>query len=390
MQRLSALTNVVPVIAKSDTLSAQEAIALKTNILARLQTVPAKPFMFGKALEDALLAVQSLSIVHPQVQTSEPGQYPFTTPTYPYAISSTPGPDHETMDASLLMSPEYVQPLLPSELATLVEQVFEPDSIAWLRHSAAKKFLAWRKRTNLPGDSLILQNLQQPRSPMTASVGLNRAAMNRKPAHQIHPSKLTTSPASANSSIFSGASPSGVLVPQSASPFYLPNLHSPFHTSSPSLDFESPSGLFLTRTNQPEPDIRIAKWATDLQRSLRNERTRLEELQRADRAKWLLEQVAQEVSRGSIVASPQSPRADWAVVRCKDGKGEGRYGKHEDLDSKDPLGICRITDEVRKKGFVVVTVLGGVSVLGAVFVAVGRAWGIEAGGWWCWVRGGDR
>jgi hypothetical protein len=185
MQRLSALTNVVPIIAKSDTLSAQEAVALKTSILARLQTTPAKPFLFGKALEDALLAVQSLSIVHPQVLAAEPEQYPFTTPTYPYAISSTPGPDNETMDASLLMSPDYVQPLLPSELTALVNQVFEPDSIAWLRHSAAKKFLAWRRRTKLPGDSYILQSLQQPRSPRTASVGLNGAAMNSKPAMRL-------------------------------------------------------------------------------------------------------------------------------------------------------------------------------------------------------------
>jgi hypothetical protein len=180
MQRLCALTNVVPVIAKSDTLSAQEAIALKTNILARLHTAPAKPFMFGKALDDALLAVQSLSIIHPEVQTSGLGQYPFTSPTYPYAISSIPGSDHETMDASLLMSPDYVQPLLPSELSALVEQVFDPDSIAWLRHSAAKKFLEWRRRTKLPGDSFILQSLQQPQSPTAASVGLHRAAMNCK------------------------------------------------------------------------------------------------------------------------------------------------------------------------------------------------------------------
>jgi septin family protein len=110
MQRLSCLTNIIPVIAKSDTLSAQEAIALKTTILTRLQTTSIQPFLFGKPLDDALLAVQSLSIIHPQLTTGEPEQYPFTTPTYPYAISSTPGPDNETMDASLLMSPDYVQP----------------------------------------------------------------------------------------------------------------------------------------------------------------------------------------------------------------------------------------------------------------------------------------
>src|SRR3569833_3364955 len=58
----------------------------------------------------------------------------------PYAISSAPGSDHETMDASLLMSSDYVQPLIPSELTVLVDQVFSEDGTSWLRHSAGRKF----------------------------------------------------------------------------------------------------------------------------------------------------------------------------------------------------------------------------------------------------------
>jgi hypothetical protein len=144
-------------------------------------------------------------------------------------------------------------------------------------------------------------------------------------------------------------------------------------------------------------EIRIAKWATDLQRSLRNERDRFEELQHNDRAKWLLERVSEEVSRGSIVASPGgSPRADWAVVRHGDEKqlatGSSRYNKTGGLDSRDPLGLCNLSDQVRRRGFVLVKVLGGVSVLGAIMVAVIRACGIEAGlpqnGWWSWLTGG--
>src|SRR4051812_38539271 len=107
MQRLSTLTNVMPVIGKSDTLSAQDVVALKISTLARLQTTPFKPFFFGKALDDALLAAQSLSLINtipPSSATSErpfeKSQYPFTTPTYPYAISSTPATDNDTMDAS--------------------------------------------------------------------------------------------------------------------------------------------------------------------------------------------------------------------------------------------------------------------------------------------------
>jgi hypothetical protein len=390
VNRLSTLTNVVPIIAKSDTLSAQEAIALKTSILARLQTAPTKPFLFGKALEDALLAVQSLPIIHPQLQGTEPQQYPFTSPTYPYAVSSSLGPDNETMDASLLMSPDYVQPLLPSELDALINQVFDPDSIAWLRHSAAKKFLAWRRRTRLTDDSLILQGLRQPQTPTTASVGLNGAAMNT----------------SANSSLFSAASPSGVLVPRSGSPFYASNLQSPFPPSSSSLansDLDNPSNFTLARyksfgqADEPLSEIRVAKWATDLQRSLRNERDRFEELQRADRAKWLLKRVGEEVSRGAIVASPGgSPRAEWAVVRnCDDEKNTAagqRYDKTDGVDSRDPLGLCNLSDQVRRNGFVLVKVLGGVSVLGAIMVAVIRACGAEVGvpqnGWWKWLMGG--
>ena len=189
MQRLSAITNVIPVIAQSDTLSAAELLTIKTSILARLQTTSVRPFLFGTALDDALLSIQGLlmdqssSTPSKHGEAIEPKQFPFTVPTYPYAVSSTLGPDTDTMDASLLMSPEYIQPLLPSELATLVLQVFDPDSIAWLRHCAAKKFMAWRRRTKLPGDSFVLNGLQQPLnrgSVSSSSSGLNGRILNGK------------------------------------------------------------------------------------------------------------------------------------------------------------------------------------------------------------------
>lgn len=187
MQRLSNLTNVIPIIAKSDTLSRAELIAIKTSILARLQLTPIRPFLFGTAIDDALLAVQGLPENEPSpasndAAATEPKQFPFTVPTYPYAVSSILGPDTETMDASLLMSPDYVQPILPSELNALIDQVFEPDSISWLRYAAAKKFLAWRRRTKLPEESFILPDIQKQSmkrgSVSSASVGLTGAALN--------------------------------------------------------------------------------------------------------------------------------------------------------------------------------------------------------------------
>jgi hypothetical protein len=202
MQRLSAFTNVVPVIAKSETLTAQKLISLKASILARLQTTAVKPFLFGKPLDDALLAVQGLDIVYPlatpitALRVDEPdksNQFPFPTPTHPYAVSSVHGSDAEIMDASLLMSPDYVQPLMPSELSNLIEQVFDPESISWLRHTGAKKFLAWRRTTKLPGDSFVMHGLQQPRSPITTSVGLAGTMLNRKSSLSVlHPSYSLT------------------------------------------------------------------------------------------------------------------------------------------------------------------------------------------------------
>lgn len=395
MQRLSFLTNVIPVVAKSDTISVQKLVALKTSILARLQLTSVNPFLFGKPIDDALLAVQSLPVLaSSQINSespSESSQYPFSTPTHPFAISSTIGSDNDIMDASLLMSPDYVQPLLPSELSTLVTQVFDPDSISWLRHSAAKRFLAWRK-TLLSRDHTRQHTLPHPQSPTTASVGLKRIATG----------------ATTNSSVFSVTSPSGVIVPHPGTPFYASNLQSPFLTSSPSLSNseapDSPGSFSLahytnaSRGELPLSEIRVAKWATDLHRSLRHERERFERVQREDRAKWLLERVGEEVSRGTIVAAAGGPpRADWAVVRHGDDKRVGESGKRfrgaARLDSRDPLGLCGLGDEVVRRGTVLVKVLGGVSVVGAVVVTLARSMGVQgfAGqlGWWGWVWGSE-
>jgi hypothetical protein len=142
--------------------------------------------------------------------------------------------------------------------------------------------------------------------------------------------------------------------------------------------------------------VRLAKWASDLQRSLRNERERFEELQRGERAKWLIERVGEEVRDGSIVSSPPEGRANWAVVRHESEKRAGgartRYGRQGRVDTRDPLGLCDFTDEVRRRGVVVLKVLGGMGVLGAVAVAVVKVCGIDAGlpegGVWNWIVGG--
>ncbi|KAK1640262.1 heat shock protein [Colletotrichum phormii] len=59
-----------------------------------------------------------------------------------YAASSELGSDSEVMDASLLMSSEY-----------LMENIFSANGATWLRHAAAAKLLGWRTRH--PGPSNV-------------------------------------------------------------------------------------------------------------------------------------------------------------------------------------------------------------------------------------------
>jgi hypothetical protein len=399
MQRLSNLTNVIPVIAKADTLSSTEIAAVKTSILARLQTTSIKPFLFGKALDDALLAVQGLSVTSSSSNftTTEPEQYPFPNPTYPFAISSTPGLDTETMDASLLMSPDYVQPLIPSELSALVTQVFEPENIAWLRHSAGKKFLSWRHRTKWPGDTFSLADARMALRPVTrGSVSSSVSGTN------------TAQTDSGASSVFSATSPSGILVPHSTSPFYsapgsISASPSSLSNITESLNLETPEDFSLTRYNtyvqgeQRLAEVRLAKWATDLQRSLRNERERFAELQKSERAKWLLERVSEEIVEGNIglLGSPGASRADWAMVR-KNEKGGRMWGSRYEggrLDGRDPLGLLDFSDQVKRSTVVVVKVLGSVSLVGLVVGAVAKACGVVSvipqGGMWQWFTGAE-
>jgi hypothetical protein len=86
------------------------------------------------------------------------------------------------------------------------------------------------------------------------------------------------------------------------------------------------------------------------------------------------------------------PRAEWAVVRHGDEKQDsgGQRYRVTSLDSKDPLGLCDFSDEVKRRGVVLVQVLGGVSLLGAVGLAIVRVCGVEMpeGGVWGWLVGG--
>ncbi|KAL9606289.1 MAG: hypothetical protein Q9179_000564 [Wetmoreana sp. 5 TL-2023] len=113
LHRLSQRTNVVPLIAESDTLEVEDIRRLKSLISDELAQL--------NVISHSLLADNSA--------------------TPPFAVSSAPSNDQDNMDASLLMSSEYIQPLLPSELGTMIDQLFDNDNIAKLRYLSAKKLV---------------------------------------------------------------------------------------------------------------------------------------------------------------------------------------------------------------------------------------------------------
>ena len=282
IRQLGNFTNVVPVIAKSDQMASDEIADLKSTFRKQAQAAGVNLFLFG----------------NPSLAESDP----FDT-RVPFAISSAKSNDDEVMDASTLMSPEYVQPLVPSELKLLVEDLFDRDYLAWMRHSAAKK-LAQRQRAQLA---------VQPYVPYSPS------------------SSVTSAPLSAPSS--------SSLTPALAGP----------------LDYTLARIADHTQREERLAQVHLASWASDLQQSLQNERQRYEQMARGDRAVWLTERLSECVVDGSLVPSPGYHRS----------KGTNR-AFHIRLSPHDPLGVVWWTDDLKHRGWVIFQVVGGFGVVGGL------------------------
>ena len=121
IQRLCEYTNVIPLIAKADLLSPSEIASLKHSFSGNR-----RPFLFGDS--------------------------------FAFAVSSAKSNDDDNMDASVLMSPDYVQPLIRSELDLLVAKLFDRDNLAWMRHSTAKKLAQVQPELPLPRAVQLFNN----------------------------------------------------------------------------------------------------------------------------------------------------------------------------------------------------------------------------------------
>lgn len=304
LQQLSSLTNIVVLLAQADLMSAEQVAASKEQICSQLREANIRPFSFGL-------------VSSPDAATK--GEL--------FAVSSATGSDHDTMDASLLMSPDYVQPLIPTELSRLVECVFSQDGISWLRHSAARKYIQWRKGEN------AVRKATEPRPGPTRS----------------HAAPCpNSSRALASTSMLLSSPPLGA-----ATSYALARVTD------------------HTQREERLAQIRLANWAADLQRSLANERAQLEAVARSERALWLTEKLNEYLQDGMLVAVAQGPRTGHPGKR-KATVGAGRAAGKKCVPRQDPLGLLEVAAHVRRKGLFVLELLGSLGVLGGIALWVSK------------------
>ncbi|KAL4801560.1 hypothetical protein BDV18DRAFT_148860 [Aspergillus unguis] len=297
ISKLDAWTNVIPLISKSDLLTPDQILNLRCAFEEQSRAASLKPFYLTG---------------HVSAEIDEPL----------FAISSAKSNDDSIMDASTLMSPDYVQPLVSSDLASLVQNLFDRDTMAWIRHSAAKK-LAQRRKDMLPC--------------------------------RRHPPQDTTSTLS-SSSYGMGTSYAMARVSD------------------------------YSRHEERKARIELAKWATDLQQSLRNERERYAALSRNERAVWLTERLGECVVDGSLVPVTQSPgpygvlptdkQNGGVLVGTKNGQSVAYHIAN--ISPLDPLGVVRWSDGLKERGWAIVRVVGSFGVVGGLALWLAKTWGVSS------------
>ena len=335
IRQLSEICNVIPLIAKSDLLSHQEQEQLKESLDTSVSSLPRLPS----------------SLAFSETETAVPTHQQVHVAIAPYTVTSINGPDLDTMDASLLMSPEYIQPLLPSELSLLVNQLFEPDTVAYLRHTSARKLVAWH------ASHPKLSSAPRSLSPAPSQT------------HSYSPSmrnSILTSPLQTPLS----PTQSGLLIPPG---------------SDVSLNTSNSWALAKVADHSQREErlaqIRLSKWASELQLSLQRERERYERLARGERAVWLVDRMGEEVRDGKI-----APANNQTLVQ-KNGKGSMLYGDGEAVPSyrlHDPLGLLRWQDSMRTRGWIALQLVGSFGVMGGLAFWMAKQFGMfpSINEWW--------
>ncbi|KAJ5404105.1 hypothetical protein N7509_003976 [Penicillium cosmopolitanum] len=314
IRKLCELTNVIPVVAKADKYPPEQIEMTKVRFHQEAQSAGIKPFLFGAPPE-------GLEGLDPQP---------------PYTVSSEKTTDLEVMDASTLMSPDYVQPLVASELDILVHKLFDREHLAWMRHSAAKKLVQRGGEFSAAPPP--------PTAPLSPAFSADRSNWQALSADSL------------NSSFCSIRGPSP-----------------PSYAMARLSDY--------TRHEERMAQVHLAHWATDLQRSLQNERDRYASLARGDRAVWLTEKLSECVIDGSLVPISKTPGFCGLYTPSND-KHPGLHSMRSTADYQislshhDPLGIVGWIDDLGRRSWALVQIVGSVGVVGGLALWLARTWGL--------------
>ena len=327
MRKLASLTNLIPLIGRADGDQSGNLNACREKVRGVLSKIKADWY----SMVDISAEIGGL-----QSFDSPPSH----SRLEPFAVSSALTEDNETMDASLLMASDYLRPLASSDLSYFLDRFLSPGNIARMRHLSTKKFLLWRKqnlgtRIDLPKQTILhspqFSALDAPSSPAVTGTG----------------SLLDD--------------PSKVLVPYGSSTF--------FRSASPSAS--ELSGAVLSNSNhplippqndahQPFGQVRVAKWAHDLRRSLRNDWERYGHV--------LPQQREYDAEPGALDKKSDHEKALTTTSRPPRGKLGG------EIAVLDPLGILAATQSFRRGGWIALQVAGGLGLVGSVCWWVLRNW----------------
>lgn len=301
LSRLSRLANVIPLISQTDRISDDDLKDLRAQIWSELQV--------------ANIRIANLNITNPATLSAV------------FAVSSALSRDDEIMDASILMSPDYTQPLASSELSTMVSQLLDPDVMQYLRHIAAMKCVRCLKSSTIAitGESIPL-SLPGP------GAGYGALQVVRPPI-------------------------------------------------GPTSNYALARIADHTQREEQLARVRLSNWALDLQRSQANERARFAAMSRHDQAVWHVDALGELVRSGELTNFPQ-------LISSPDKQAQGdqnQLSRMQDIDNhysqmygkqanNDPLGLLKFNEELISKTWAAVQIVSSVGVIGAVAFWVARNW----------------
>ncbi|WPG97588.1 Hypothetical protein R9X50_00036600 [Acrodontium crateriforme] len=336
---LSQCTNIIPLIGRADKFQVEDIEAQKAKVQAMFNLYDIEPL----SLHDKMTFSQTAS--------GNSGN----TPREPFSISSALSDDAETIDASVLMSSQYIQPLIPSDLAFFVDRFFEPENISRMRHIAATKFVLWR-HTHL-GSQVNFAKLLQTTADCSGGSPIHTAAESVDDEHQsskVLVPRVTSSIFQSNRSLSPGGSEVSV--------FSAPNTATGQSGNALSnYNLHNDNNLAYGDERPPFREIRLAKWAQDLQRGLSNERRRYREMYTQLPSDWISDDGRNDSNEKAMISSrPARGRlgGDLAVI-----------------DPRDPLGVLALSQTITKTGWIAIRVAGSCGLVAAVAFWVLRNWG---------------